>query len=105
MDVGVGEVPAACDPTPLLVAGALGADFRLEPEAAEDLHAARRDAGELVLNGRIVVALHEDRADAVMGEQTGGRQAIQAAADDQNRGTGIHLSLPPVAVQSGRACQ
>ena len=83
-NIGIGEGLAARDPTALLIAGAVDADFIFKAEAAEDLHAARRDAGELVLDRGVRVTLDKNTAGAVMRKQTGGRQAIQAATNQKN---------------------
>ncbi len=68
---GFRQAPAASDAAAPLIAGALLADFPLEPELAKDLHAAGRDAGELVLDRRGLVALGHETVDAVVGEQRG----------------------------------
>jgi hypothetical protein len=70
-ELGIRQAPAASDAAALLIAGALLADFRLEPELAKDLHAAGRDAGELVLDRRGLGALGHETVDAVVGEQRG----------------------------------
>jgi hypothetical protein len=62
----IGEVPGAGDAAALLVAGAFGADFRLEAEPTEDLHAARRDAGKFILDGSSLMPFDEQRAKAVI---------------------------------------
>ena len=61
------------------LAGAL-----LEPRLAQDLHRADLEVTGARVDGGAGVALGGDRADAVAAEQHRGRQADQAAADDQD---------------------
>jgi len=86
LQLRIGEVLAACDLAGLLVAGRVRADLVLDPEAAIDLHRARRDAGELVLHGRRRVALDHGAAHPVVREQERGGQSVEAAADDEDLG-------------------
>ena len=85
LDVRIGERGAARDRAALLVAGGVRPDLVLEPGAAEDLHATRRQACELVLDRGIRVTLDEHGRHVEVGEQHGHRQSVQAAADDDDR--------------------
>ncbi|CAD5253822.1 hypothetical protein BOS5A_200035 [Bosea sp. EC-HK365B] len=90
LDLGIGQVSRPGDAAALLVAGAPGADFRFQPEAAEDFHAAWRDPGELVLDRGSGMTLDNHAVDAMVGEQRGGRESIQAAADNKDASAGAH---------------
>jgi len=60
------------------------ANLGFDAEAPVDLHRSRRDASELVLNGRPWMAFHDRAGHAAMREEERERQPVEAAADDQN---------------------
>ena len=63
----------------------LRAHALLEPDLAEHLHRAQLEVAGARMDRGAGVALHRQRRHAVVAEQHGGRQAHQAAADDQDR--------------------
>ena len=84
VDLGVGQRLCLRDAPRALIAGPLGANLALDPELAKDFHAARGDAGELVLDRRAGMSLDDHAVHTMVCEQKGGCQAVQPSADDKD---------------------
>jgi hypothetical protein len=91
------------DRAALLVPRRVRADLALEPGAAEGLHAARRDARELVLrrrkrsqiNPELRVGAHSSKSPAAPRTETGASYCINRAPRPARRGAGPATAWMP----------
>ncbi len=102
LHVGVGQGLPTRDSAGALIASAVRSNLALDPELAKDLHAARGDPRELVLNRCARMALDEQAPDVVVRERQRTGEAAQASADDEDWSRVVIRASARGLVQRGR---
>ena len=69
------------------------ANLGFDAGVAIDLHRPGRDAAKLVLNRRPGMALDHQTGQAASRQQHRHGQPVQAAADNENGGAGVHVTI------------